>query len=74
MSRGHTTAPHIVARQIDGPKHTRELVEWLRGNKLVSGSDVATPRYYPDSLSFMRSLLELDTDLKVVDFAVHSET
>ena len=64
LDRGHDAVPHVSARLFEGAHHVRALTDWVQRHDLrelfVIAGDCEHPRGpYPDSMSFLRELLEL---------------
>ena len=64
LDLGHDAVPHVSARLFEGPQHVRALTDWVQWHDLrelfVIAGDCEHPRGpYPDSMSFLRELLEL---------------
>lgn len=65
---GHDAVPHLAARLVEGPAHVRRLARWLRDHEVrevfvIAGDGDAPVGPYPDAITFLRQLLELDTGL-----------
>ena len=61
---GFVAVPHLSARMIRNRAHLRELVDWLEGAAVrrifVVGGDAKEPGEYPDGLSLLRDLAEIN--------------
>lgn len=61
---GHVAVPHLSARMIRDRAHLRDLVGWLEGAAVrrifVVGGDAKEPGAYPDGLSLLRELAEIN--------------
>ena len=70
LAAGHSAVPHISARLVRDPAHTREIASWLRAAELeeifLVGGDVTEPGHYHDALGFLADLLETDHRLRRV--------
>ena len=77
LAGGHTAVPHISARLVGGPAHTRAIASWLRATEVdeifLVGGDVTEPEHYHDALSFLRDLLELDHGLRRVGVTAYPD-
>lgn len=70
LAAGHRAVPHISARMVRDPAHTRAIATWLRATEVdeifLVGGDVVQPEHYHDALSFLNDLLETDHGLRRV--------
>ena len=61
---GFVAVPHLSARMVRDRTHLRELVDWLEGAEVqrlfVVGGDAKEPGAYPDGLSLLRELAEIN--------------
>lgn len=61
---GFVAVPHISARMVRDRAHLRELVDWLDGAAVrrifVVGGDAKEPGAFPDGLSLLRELAEIN--------------
>ena len=68
LAGGHRAVPHISARLVRDPAHTRAIASWLRATDVeeifLVGGDVVEPEHYHDALSFLGDLLETDHGLR----------
>ncbi|MCY3805483.1 MAG: methylenetetrahydrofolate reductase [bacterium] len=77
LAAGHRAVPHISARLVRDPAHTRAIASWLRATEvgeifLVAG-DVTEPEHYHDALSFLGDLLETDHGLRRVGVTAYPD-
>ncbi|MXV91625.1 MAG: methylenetetrahydrofolate reductase [Acidimicrobiia bacterium] len=67
LAAGHRAVPHISARMVRDPAHTRAIAAWLRAAEVdeifLVGGDVVQPEHYHDALSFLTDLLGTDHGL-----------
>jgi len=77
LAGGHRAVPHISARLVGGPAHTRAIASWLRATEVheifLVGGDVVEPEHYTDASSFLRDLLELDHGLQRVGVTAYPD-
>jgi methylenetetrahydrofolate reductase (NADPH) len=61
---GHVAVPHLSARMIRDRVHLRDLLDWLDGASVrrifVVAGDAKEPGDYPDGLSLLRDLAEMN--------------
>ena len=77
LAVGHDAVPHISARLVRDPAHTRAITSWLRATGVTEiflvGGDVTEPEHYHDALSFLGDLLETDHGLRRVGVTAYPD-
>ncbi|MDE0653674.1 MAG: methylenetetrahydrofolate reductase [bacterium] len=77
LAGGHRAVPHISARLVRDPAHTRAIGSWLRAAEVeeifLVGGDVVEPEHYHDALSFLGDLLETDHGLRRVGVTAYPD-
>ncbi len=77
LAGGHRAVPHISARLVRDPSHTRAIASWLRATEVTEiflvGGDVVEPEHYHDALSFLADLLESDHGLRRVGVTAYPD-
>ncbi len=77
LADGHNAIPHISARLVRDPNHTRAIASWLRTNGIreifLVGGDVAEPGHYHEALTFLADLLEADHGLQQVGVTAYPD-
>jgi len=73
LALGHRPTPHISARLVESPVHTKQIASWLREQRLsevfVIAGDATDPAGpYEGALAFMRDLLDADPGVERVGF------
>ncbi len=68
---GHFPVPHIAARLVESPEHTKLIAKWLEAEGLTTiyliGGDASDPAGpYDEAFTFLRDLLEEGTGLATV--------
>jgi len=68
---GHHPVPHIAARLVESPDHTKLIAKWLRaeglGTLYLIGGDASDPAGpYDEAFTFLRDLLEEDPGLHTI--------
>ncbi len=74
---GHTAIPHLAARMVEGPEHTKRLAAWLRSEQIdrmfLVGGDAEPPAHYTDAASFLRDLLDAGPELHTVGVTAYPD-
>lgn len=77
MAEGFPATPHIAARMVRDPRHTRELAAWCRSvgvNKVfVVGGDADPPGHYVDAVSFLADFLDTDHGLSAIGVTAYPD-
>ena len=77
LAGGHRAVPHISARLVRDPAHTRAIASWLRATGVTEiflvGGDVVEPEHYHDALGFLGDLLETDHGLRRVGVTAYPD-
>ena len=77
LAGGHRAVPHISARLVRDPAHTRAIASWLRATGteeiFLVGGDVPEPEHYHDALGFLGDLLETDHGLRRVGVTAYPD-
>jgi methylenetetrahydrofolate reductase (NADPH) len=77
-ARGHRPIPHIAARLVETPEHTKLIAKWLRTEELrtlyVIGGDAPHPvGPYDQVLPFLDDLLDADPGLETIGVACYPD-
>ena len=77
LAGGHRAVPHISARLVRDPAHTRAIASWSRTTEVeeifLVGGDVVEPEHYHDALGFLTDLLETDHGLRRVGVTAYPD-
>ncbi len=77
LGRGYHAIPHISARMVRDPAHTKKLAQWFRdagvSTVFIVGGDAEESGHYNDAVEFLADLLDTDHGLSTIGVTAYPD-